>query len=65
VRFHKRYYEGDEVPYEVVQVELDEGPRLTTTWAGGEPRVGLPVHVVFRRVADGVALPEFAPGEPE
>lgn len=63
VRFHKRYFEDDEVPYEVVQVELEEGPRLTTTWAGREPQVGMPVRVVFRRVADGTVLPEFAPRE--
>lgn len=60
VRFHKRYFEGDEVPYEVVQVELEEGPRLTTTFAGEDPEIGMPVQAVFRTV-DDATLPEFAP----
>jgi uncharacterized OB-fold protein len=63
VRFHRAYFEGDEVPYDVVQVELDEGPRLTTTFAGTDPASGLRVRAVFREAGDGVVLPEFAPEE--
>jgi uncharacterized protein len=61
VRFHKRYFEGAPVPYVVVLVEVEEGPRLTTTWAGGEdPAIGMEVEVCF---ADrgGFVLPEFRP----
>jgi uncharacterized OB-fold protein len=62
VRFHKRYYADDVVPYVVVQVELDSGPRLTTSWAGREePACGQRVGVSFREVAPGVVLPEFGP----
>src|SRR5215217_123795 len=52
VRFHKRYYDGDDVPYVVVQVRLDTGPRMTTTWAGAQdPVIGEPVSVSYREVA--------------
>lgn len=62
VRFHKRYFGDDTVPYVVVQVQLDSGPRLTTTWAGSDdPEIGAAVAVSFRELADGVALPEFGP----
>jgi uncharacterized OB-fold protein len=62
VRFHKSYFAGDDVPYTVVQVRLDSGPRLTTTWAGtDDPRIGDPVAVTFREAGDAVVLPEFGP----
>jgi uncharacterized OB-fold protein len=62
VRFHRRYYDGDPVPYVVVQVTLASGPRLTTSWAGSDdPARGQRVAVGFRSVADGVALAEFGP----
>lgn len=62
VRFHKRYYADDPVPYVVVQVELDSGPRLTTSWAGqADPEVGERVAVSFRAVRPDVYLPEFGP----
>lgn len=62
VRFHKQYFAGDDVPYVVVQVRLDSGPNLTTTWTGaGDPVPGEPVVVSFRKVGDGVFLPEFGP----
>lgn len=62
VRFHKRYFAGDDVPYVVVQVRLDTGPRLTTTWTGpGDPEIGGAVAVSFRALDDGSTLPEFGP----
>jgi uncharacterized OB-fold protein len=62
VRFHKRYYADDQVPYVVVQVELASGPRLTTSWASSrDPEIGEPVAVSFREVASDVYLPEFGP----
>jgi uncharacterized protein len=51
-------------PYVIALVELAEGPRLVTGITGCAPedvRVGLPVRVVFREVADGVTLPYFEP----
>lgn len=67
VRFHKRYFTGDDVPYVVVQVRLDSGPAITTTWTGAaDPVVGEPVAVTFREVGrretgEPVVLPEFGP----
>ena len=53
-----------ELPYNVVQVELAEGPRLTSSLVGAANdalRVGLPVEVVFDDVTEAVALPRFKP----
>lgn len=62
VRFHKQYFTGDRVPYVVVQVRLDSGPNLTTTWTGAaDPVIGEPVAVSFRTVGDDTVLPEFGP----
>lgn len=66
VKFHKQYYSGDDVPYVVVQVELDTGPRLTTSWdCPRDPRVGERARVSFLQLDDGVALPQFGPASPE
>ena len=51
-----------EVPYAVVVVKLEEGPKLTSSVVDcppGELRIGMPVEVVFERVAPEVALPKF------
>jgi uncharacterized OB-fold protein len=62
VRFHKSYYADDLVPYVVVQVALDSGPRLTTSWAGEhDPVCGEHVGVRFQAVDEEVVLPEFGP----
>jgi uncharacterized OB-fold protein len=50
------------VPYTVVVVQLDEGPRLTSNLVDAEPeaiRVGLPVEVVFDDVTAEITLPKF------
>lgn len=52
------------IPYVIVLVELDEGPRLLTNLrncAPEEVRVGLPVEVTFEDLDDAVTLPQFAP----
>ena len=62
VRFHRAYFAGDAVPYDVVQVTLDSGPRLTTSWAGtGSPACGQRVTASFRPLPEGAALVEFGP----
>ena len=62
VRVWRPYFEGDEVPYVVVQVELDTGPRLTTSWTGtADPVIGGAVSVSFRQVGPDAWLPEFGP----
>lgn len=53
-----------EIPYNVVQVELEEGPRLATNLVGAPNsalHVGLPVTVVFDDVAPDLTLPRFKP----
>jgi uncharacterized OB-fold protein len=61
---HQVYHPGfaSEVPYAVVLVELDEGPRLVSNVVGcppGELRVGMPVEVAFEAVTPEVTLPKF------
>jgi uncharacterized OB-fold protein len=56
---HKAWFPAfaDDIPYNVVQVELDEGPRLTANvvnMPNEKLKIGLPVEIVF-----GEALPRF------
>ncbi len=52
-----------EIPYNIVQVELAEGPRLASSLVGGNEalKVGLAVEVVFDDVTAEVTLPRFRP----
>lgn len=64
VVFHKAWFPAfaGDTPYAVVQVELEEGPRLTASLVGVRPeeiRVGLPVAVVFDDVTGDVTIPRF------
>jgi uncharacterized OB-fold protein len=47
-----------DAPYNVVIVELAEGPRMHGTFVGSNDaiRIGLPVEVVFDKVSDDTAL---------
>jgi uncharacterized OB-fold protein len=61
---HQIYHPGfaAEVPYAVVLVQLDEGPRITSNLVGvspGDIRIGMPVKAVFEEVSDEVVLPKF------
>ena len=48
------------MPYVVVQVRLDSGPRLTSSWSGPDaPVCGQRAGVRFRDVGDGVRVAEF------
>jgi acetyl-CoA acetyltransferase/uncharacterized OB-fold protein len=63
---HKAWYPGQEVPYAIGLVELEEqeGLRLMTRLVDCPPEklaIGLPVRVVFEEVSDEVSLPLFAP----
>lgn len=56
-------FAGD-TPYNAAQVELEEGPRLTTSVveiANDEIAVGLEVEAVFDAVTPEVTLPRFRP----
>ena len=55
---------ADEVPYAVLVVEMEEGPRLVGNLrdlAPSELTIGLAVEVVFEPVADNVAPHPFRP----
>jgi uncharacterized protein len=64
--FHQVYHPffADKVPYNVVLVELDEGPILVSNVVNRAPRdvaVGDRVRVLFDRVTDDVIIPRFEP----
>jgi len=66
VVFHQRYFESfaADIPYNVVQVELDEGPRITANLVGVRNdaiEMGMPVEVVFDAVTPEISLPRFRP----
>ena len=52
------------VPYNVAQIDLTEGVRVTSniTGAGNDAlRVGMALEVVFEDTGDGVSIPKFRP----
>ncbi len=66
VIFHQSYFKGYEsdVPYNVAEVELDEGPRVLTNLVGiknGEIRAGMPVEIVYDDVTAEITLAKFRP----
>ena len=66
VVFHQSYFRGydSELPYNVAEVELEEGPRLLTNLVGiknDEIRAGIPVEIVFDDVNAEVTLAKFRP----
>lgn len=61
---HQVYHPAfaSEVPYAVVVVKLDEGPKITSNLVDhplDRIRIGLPVEAVYRRMSDDVTLPMF------
>ncbi len=65
---HKAWFPAfaGDVPYNVVQVELDEGPRLTTSVVGAPNErlaVGLAVVADFDDVREDVTLLRFRPAD--
>jgi uncharacterized OB-fold protein len=53
-----------DTPYNVAIVELEEGPRLHTNIVGcanDAIQIGMPVEVVFDKVADDTSLVRFRP----
>lgn len=64
VVFHRVYFEAfaDEVPYNVAEIELEEGPRYLANVVNvdnDDLYRGMPVKVVFDDVTDDVTLPKF------
>jgi len=65
---HQVYHPGfaDEVPYNVVFVDLDEGVRMTSNVVGmanEDLRAGLKLVATFDHVGDGHVIPKFQPAE--
>jgi uncharacterized OB-fold protein len=63
---HQVYHPGfaAEVPYAVVVIKLEEGPKLVSNLVGVKPheiRCGMPVEVVFEELNDQITLPKFRP----
>ena len=61
---HQIYHPGfaADVPYAVVVVKLEEGPKITSNLVGCAPdqiAIGMPVEVVFESVTADVVLPKF------
>lgn len=59
---------ADSMPYALVAVELDEGPRMLTNLRESsleDLKVGARVEVLFEDLAEGIGLPQFRlTGEP-
>ena len=67
---HKEWFPAfaADLPYNVIQVELEEGPRLTANLVDappGGPTIGMAVEVVFDAVTAEVTLPRFRPAQPD
>jgi len=63
---HKAWFPAfqDDIPYNVVQVELAEGPRLTANVVEVENeqlRIGMPVEIVYDEVTPEITMPRFRP----
>ena len=60
--FHTTEVPHLKVPYAVVQVKLEEGPRMFGNLLNVDPKdikVGMQVEVAFEKVNDDVTLPQW------
>ena len=63
---HQRYFKSfsEDLPYNIAQVELEEGPMLISNIVGvanEDIQAGMPVQAVFEDVTDEFTLPRFTP----
>lgn len=71
VVYHKAWTPWFEkkVPYAVVQIELEEGPRLTTNLLEcpvADVKIGMPVEVTYEDITGEITLVQFKPrGAPQ
>jgi len=66
VVFRRQYFADYPAPYTVVQVEMEDGPRLTANLLGAEPEnvtEGMPVQVTYEELQGGGYLVQFEPAE--
>lgn len=65
VVFHRVYFDAfaDKVPYNIAEVELNEGPRYLAPVECDNDDLyrGMPVQVIFEDITDDVSLPKFEP----
>jgi uncharacterized OB-fold protein len=68
--YHKPYsWTGEyanKVPYNVAEIELEEGPRIASNIVGvknDEIEIGMQVRVLFENVNKMISLPIFRPAE--
>ena len=66
VIYHKPWvpYYKDKVPYALVQVEIEEGPRLTTNLFDvpvKDVKIGMEVEATWEKLTDEVTLIQFKP----
>lgn len=66
VIFHQPFFAffRDKVPYAVVQVKLEEGPRVNGNMLdipAHDIRIGMDVESVFEKVSEEITLPQFRP----
>lgn len=64
--YHVAYYPAFEIelPYVVVDVELEEGPRLINNIVGCQPdevKCEMPVEMVWNDITEEFSLPKFKP----
>jgi uncharacterized OB-fold protein len=64
VVFHQSYFRSydNDIPYNVAEVELEEGPRMLTNLVGianDQIRAGMPVEIVFDDVTGEITLAKF------
>ncbi len=67
---HQVYHPGfaSEVPYNIVEVDLEEGLRILSNVVGcanEDLRIGMPLEVTFEDVTEEVTLPRFRPAGQE
>jgi uncharacterized OB-fold protein len=65
---HQVYHPGfaDEVPYNIAQVDLEEGLRVMSNIVGcsnTDLEIGMPLEVTFEDISDEVSLPKFKPAQ--
>ena len=65
---HQRYNRAfeDDLPYNVAIVELEEGPRITSTVTdidNEDIEAGMPVEVTWDDVTEEITLPKFTPAK--
>ena len=62
VVFHRQYFDDYPPPYNVIAVQLAEGPIVMSNLSGPEPTgtwIDKPVEMIYEKGADGETLPRF------